>query len=150
MEVSGEIHASATLSQKNHRTHWVVPRAILERKKPLRLSGLEPRPSSAYCRHIYWANRTSNSIYCDVIFLSLCLQSGLSRSGFVTKFCVDRSPAWRMLHALIFFTMLPLYPASQHCFHAQSMYSGADKSLARPGRKQTTATEDFEFHISYL
>ena len=27
---------------------------------------------------------------------------------------------------------------------------GADKSLARPGRKQATATEDFEFHISYL
>jgi len=24
------------------------------------------------------------------------------------------------------------------------------KSLARPGRKQATATEDFEFHISYL
>ena len=27
---------------------------------------------------------------------------------------------------------------------------GTDKSLARPGRKQATATEDFEFHISYL
>jgi len=27
---------------------------------------------------------------------------------------------------------------------------GADKFLARPGRKQATATEDFEFHISYL
>ena len=27
---------------------------------------------------------------------------------------------------------------------------GADKSLARPGRKQATATEDFEFHISHL
>jgi len=27
---------------------------------------------------------------------------------------------------------------------------GADKSLARPGWKQDTATEDFEFHISYL
>jgi len=26
----------------------------------------------------------------------------------------------------------------------------SDKSLARPGRKQATATEDFEFHISYL
>jgi len=26
----------------------------------------------------------------------------------------------------------------------------ADKSLARPGRKQTTATEDFDVHISYL
>jgi len=29
-------------------------------------------------------------------------------------------------------------------------YRGADKSLARPGRKQATATEDFGFHISYL
>jgi hypothetical protein len=26
----------------------------------------------------------------------------------------------------------------------------ADKSLALPGRKQFTATEDFDFHISYL
>ena len=30
------------------------------------------------------------------------------------------------------------------------LYIGADKSLARPGRKHTTATEDFEVHISYL
>ena len=29
-------------------------------------------------------------------------------------------------------------------------YGGADKSLARPGRKQATATEDFDVHISYL
>ena len=28
-------------------------------------------------------------------------------------------------------------------------YRGADKSLARPGRKQATVTEDFDFHISY-
>jgi hypothetical protein len=28
------------------------------------------------------------------------------------------------------------------------VYRGADKSFARTGRKQ--ATEDFEFHISYL
>ena len=34
--------------------------------------------------------------------------------------------------------------------HAVGYYKGADKSLARPGRKQATATEDFEFHISYL
>jgi hypothetical protein len=32
----------------------------------------------------------------------------------------------------------------------QRSYRGADKSLAPPGRKQATATEDFEFHISYL
>ena len=31
-----------------------------------------------------------------------------------------------------------------------SIYGGADKSLARSGRKQSTATADFEFHISYL
>jgi hypothetical protein len=30
------------------------------------------------------------------------------------------------------------------------IYMGADKSLARPGRKQATATEDFDFHITYL
>jgi len=29
-------------------------------------------------------------------------------------------------------------------------YRGADKSLARPGRKQDTATKDFDVHISYL
>ena len=29
-------------------------------------------------------------------------------------------------------------------------YRGADKSLARPGRKQATATECFDVHISYL
>jgi len=27
---------------------------------------------------------------------------------------------------------------------------GADKFLARPGRKQATATVDFDVHISYL
>ena len=29
-------------------------------------------------------------------------------------------------------------------------YRGADKSLVRPGKKKATATEDFDFHISYL
>jgi thiamine biosynthesis lipoprotein ApbE len=32
---------------------------------------------------------------------------------------------------------------------AVSSNSGADKSLARPERKQATATEDFDVHISY-
>jgi hypothetical protein len=30
------------------------------------------------------------------------------------------------------------------------LYRGADKSLARPGRKQATATENFDFYICYL
>jgi hypothetical protein len=32
----------------------------------------------------------------------------------------------------------------------RAFYRGADKSLARPGRKQATATEDFDVHVSYL
>jgi hypothetical protein len=34
--------------------------------------------------------------------------------------------------------------------HISFCYRGANKSLARPGRKQATVTEDFEFNISYL
>ena len=30
------------------------------------------------------------------------------------------------------------------------LYRGADKSLARPGKKQATGTEDFDVYISYL
>ena len=30
------------------------------------------------------------------------------------------------------------------------VYRGADKSLALPGRKQATATKDFDVHTSYL
>ena len=29
-------------------------------------------------------------------------------------------------------------------------HPSADKSLAQPGRKEVTATEDFEIHIPYL
>ena len=32
----------------------------------------------------------------------------------------------------------------------RNKYRGAGKSLARPERKQATATEDFDVHISYL
>jgi len=39
-----------------------------------------------------------------------------------------------------------LYLATGNCL----MFRGADKSLARLGRKQVTETEDFDFHISYL
>ena len=38
----------------------------------------------------------------------------------------------------------------KNLYHSKKQYRGADKSLARPGRKQATATEDFDFHISYL
>ena len=34
--------------------------------------------------------------------------------------------------------------------YMEGCYRCAEKSLARPGRKQATVTEDFEFHILYL
>jgi hypothetical protein len=40
--------------------------------------------------------------------------------------------------------------ASSSSYYRTGKVLGADKSLARPGRKRATATEDFEFHISYL
>ena len=43
-----------------------------------------------------------------------------------------------------------IYIYIQGCCVYIYIYRGADKSLARPGRKEATATEDFEFHISYL
>ena len=49
------------------------------------------------------------------------------------------------------------HPPSTYTQHVKYEYfpyiytpRGADKSLARVGRKQATATEDFEFHTSYL
>jgi len=38
----------------------------------------------------------------------------------------------------------------KHRTNRMKTYRGADKSLARQGRKQATATEDFDVHISYL
>jgi hypothetical protein len=35
-------------------------------------------------------------------------------------------------------------------FKTGGTYRGADKPLAPPGRKQATATEDFDVHIHYL
>jgi hypothetical protein len=49
--------------------------------------------------------------------------------------------------ALLFggYQSLPVCPPGK-----SSKYGSADKSLARPGRKKATATEDFDVHISYL
>ena len=37
-----------------------------------------------------------------------------------------------------------------HSDRMDTNYRGADKYSARPGRKQATATEDFDFHTTYL
>jgi len=49
----------------------------------------------------------------------------------------------QLINKISFFDFTLVYLASV-------IYKGADKSLALPGRKKGTATEDFDFHISYL
>ena len=39
---------------------------------------------------------------------------------------------------------------NQNVLETYCFTGGADKALARPARKQATATEDFDFHITYL
>jgi hypothetical protein len=46
--------------------------------------------------------------------------------------------------------LLPPYALMARRKEPFVLHKGADKSLARPGKKQATATEDFDFHISYL
>jgi hypothetical protein len=50
-------------------------------------------------------------------------------------------PAWRRLHT---------QRAHGSSTLGLPLTGGADKSLARRGRKQATATEDFYFHIFHL
>ena len=55
-------------------------------------------------------------------------------------------PSWSVIRLI-----LPSLWNMQECRNsALGIARGADKSLARPGWKQATATEDFEFRISYL
>jgi len=42
------------------------------------------------------------------------------------------------------------HKSTSHKTHEHLYLQGADKSLAQPGKKQATATEDFDIYISYL
>jgi hypothetical protein len=49
---------------------------------------------------------------------------------------------------IFYASLMPPFVGSSSSYWCQ--YRGADKSLDRPKRKQATATEDFDVHISYL
>jgi hypothetical protein len=51
-----------------------------------------------------------------------------------------------------YYNFVSLVSAIRHAnlIFSVSYYRGADKLLALPGRKQATATEDFDVHMSYL
>jgi hypothetical protein len=73
------------------------------------------------------------------------------------KFQKHYTTAMRTLNIVFVMWLESLYPIiSASSKSLQSVedlgfqYRGAGKSLARPGRKQPTVIEDFEFHTSYL
>jgi hypothetical protein len=73
---------------------------------------------------------------------------GFAREGIKTRVLISSvSAANKTLYRWQYVACAPLVVVG--CV-VMGMYRGADKSLARPGRTQATATEDFEFHVSYL
>ena len=86
--------------------------------------------SSFYRSFIRNAQKLTRTLYLFSLFLA-CGRAPPSCCGLKTE---------TFLKALRKFI-----PLQDGCF-----YRGADKSLARPGRKQATATEEFEIHIAYL
>jgi hypothetical protein len=56
---------------------------------------------------------------------------------------------WLIEQATVVNTVLSATGVGQKTLYIY-IYRGAGKSLARPWRKQATAAEDFDVHISYL
>ena len=56
----------------------------------------------------------------------------------------------KLQRQMILSFIYPIYNHNWRNIGTIYIYWGADKSLARPGRKQATATENFDVHISYL
>jgi hypothetical protein len=57
---------------------------------------------------------------------------------------------WEVWFAVTFNVFLRVVSQIEVILICVFVWGGADKSLAWPGTKQATATEDFDIHISYL
>jgi hypothetical protein len=80
---------------------------------------------------LYVGNFSSHLLFCDLLSAAKPLKYGVQTSSehtFYKNQCSDSHTS---------------------CRGRGAYTGGADKSLARPGRKQATVTEDFDFHISY-
>jgi hypothetical protein len=73
--------------------------------------------------------------------VSLCL---------VRKSCEIALIPLRGKNYLVFIRLCYFSDVPYSLFMHPWYYRGADKSLARPGRKKVTVTEDFDIHLSYL
>jgi hypothetical protein len=120
--------------------------------------GRGPFQSSLLCRNLYGENDDNHETYHKVqstfikqeyktsrICLSVCLSVCVVPIN-DTALELSFSSFLYLVSSHIVGTLTCDWPAQEH----GETYRGADKSLARAGRKQATATEDFDFHVSYL
>ena len=98
----------------------------------------------AYLCLSQYSQLSSDQCHCDVILPNavMILRSLLVLPYFPSECTPKGSAGLCLCHTL---QAVPLCVGK-----TTSNYRGADKSLAWPGRKQTTVTENFEFHISCL
>ena len=54
---------------------------------------------------------------------------------------------WRNISTIYIYIYIYVYNKTSI---KRNILRGADKSLAQPGRKQATATTDFDVHVCYL
>ena len=99
-------------------------------------------------------HRRSKFLNCHLFVMFILIPSSHLCRGLPGGLCRSRSPA------AVLYPDGPLYHQSTRPSHLSPVVadipslslvdSGADKSLARPGRKQATATEGFDVHIPCL
>jgi hypothetical protein len=88
-------------------------------------------------------------VFEKLLLVSLCFCPSVRPSVHMEQICCHRTNFHDVSYLLLFENI------SEKCFinaglEQRIRYRGADKSLARPGRKLDTATGDFDVHISYL
>ena len=85
----------------------------------------------------YTVPQTELKKYSSLVYTKLLLSS-------ISEYYTE----WQLGHELLRFINLNSEQEKENsiCLQEVTTY----KSLARPGRKQATATEDFDVHISYL
>ena len=118
------------------------------------------------CFVTFWSSavdghKLQNAVNCRIVYVCARIAVGTIRSGLCK---LEALP--QQLYCVLFskstvsvcLSVTASHPVYLHikswsfsCISSRhEYYRGADKSLARPGRKQATATENFDVHISYL
>jgi len=104
----------------------------LAKKNLLSVNIVVRKPITVFKESVLMRRKTSQSTHGNNrnVYINICIQI----------YCIRTKELW--------------YPRSKkkqgrykHVSEDNLIYRGAGKSLARPGRKQATATEDFDVHI---